>query len=57
MREVISAIPSMTVKNFMETECLDVDEILLSNPQKNQKKNMRNIRPLSELVKGGNQFG
>lgn len=47
-------MPSMTVKNFMETECLDVDEILLSNPQEKQKNKERNIRPLSELVKGGN---
>lgn len=45
-------MPSMTVKSFMETDCLDVDEILLSDHSK--KKKGRVVRPLSELVKGGN---
>ncbi len=38
----------MTIKNVMETDCLDIDEILLSSPKKQKV-----IKPLSHLVKGG----
>jgi hypothetical protein len=40
----------------MDTECLDVDEILLSNSEKKPKKH-KEVRPMSELIKsmkGGN---
>lgn len=41
----------MTIKDYMDTDCLDVDEILLKGSTK--KKKQKNIRPLSELTKGG----
>lgn len=41
----------MTIKNVMETDCLDIDEILLSSPKKQRKQKV--IKPLSHLVKGG----
>lgn len=51
-------MPSMTIKNLMDTECLDVDEILLSSESKKKKtKKRKEVRPMSELIKnmrGGN---
>lgn len=42
----------MTIKEFMDTDCLDIDEILLKQSVK--RKKTKQIRPLSDLVKGGN---
>ena len=36
----------------MNTDCLDIDEILLKAPKKTKKKKQE-VRPLSELVKRG----
>lgn len=41
----------MTIKGLLETDCKDVDEILLRMPAKSKKKNKK-VRPLWELVKG-----
>lgn len=41
----------MTVRDVMNTDCLDIDEILLEDPDKRKKKT-KDIRPLWELVKG-----
>ncbi|HHU0227246.1 MULTISPECIES: hypothetical protein [Enterococcus] len=36
----------------MNTDCLDIDEILLKAPKKKKtKKKKQEVRPLSELVK------
>lgn len=43
-------IPGMTIRDLMNTDCLDVDEILLTAPKKQKQKK---VRPLSDLVKGG----
>lgn len=48
---MITTISGMTIRDLMETDCLDVDEILLKSPAKKQKKK-KNVRPLWELVKG-----
>ena len=40
----------MTIKNVMETDCLDIDEILLSSPKKDKKK--KQVRKLV-LTEGG----
>lgn len=37
-----------TIRDFMNTDCLDIDEILLKVPKKKKQK----VRPLSDLVKG-----
>lgn len=44
----------MTIRDVMNTDCLDIDEILLSDPgdRNKQKKTKKEIRPLWELVKG-----
>ncbi|BCA86643.1 hypothetical protein EsVE80_21660 [Enterococcus saigonensis] len=41
----------MGIRDLMETDCIDVDEILLVSSNKKKKK--KEIKPLSELVKGG----
>lgn len=52
VREIITLIPGITIKDFMDTDCLDVDEILLKKSAKETKKK-KEVRPLWELVKGG----
>lgn len=42
----------MGIRDLMETDCLDVDEILLVSSNKKKKKK-KDIKPLAELVKGG----
>lgn len=43
-----------TIRDFMNTDCLDIDEILLKAPKnKKTKKKKQEVRPLSELVKRG----
>lgn len=41
----------MTIRDLMNTDCMDIDEILLKDnkPKKKRKK----IEPLESLVKGG----
>lgn len=41
----------MTIRDLMNTDCLDLDEILLN--QKTNKKKNKVIQPLSNLAKGG----
>lgn len=41
----------MGIRDLMETDCMDVDEILLVSSNKKKKK--KEIKPLAELVKGG----
>lgn len=41
----------MGIRDLMETDCMDVDEILLVSSNKKKKK--KEIKLLSELVKGG----
>ena len=42
----------MGIRDLMETDCVDVDEILLASSNKNKKKK-KDIKSLAELVKGG----
>ena len=43
-----------TIRDFMNTDCLDIDEILLKAPKKKKtKKKKQEVRPLIELVKRG----
>lgn len=39
----------MTIKNVMETDCLDIDEILLSSPKKSKDKK----QPRKLVLTGG----
>lgn len=41
----------MGIRDLMETDCMDVDEILLVSS--NKKKMKKEIKPLADLVKGG----
>lgn len=45
-------VQSMTIRDVMNTDCLDIDEILLKDPKEKPKKKQKEIRPLWELVKG-----
>ncbi|MEQ7216739.1 hypothetical protein [Enterococcus asini] len=40
----------MTIRDLMNTDCLDVDEILLVSSGTKAKKK-KDVRPLAELVK------
>lgn len=40
----------MTIKEFMETDCLDIDEILLKNPE-NKSKGNREVISMEDWFK------
>lgn len=48
------SVPGMTINELMNTDCMDVDEILLSEPKiKKEKKKVMSMEDFLNSQKGG----